>query len=686
MKFPYSMLLDFVETKLTAGQAGDLLTMAGFELEGIEEVNGEAVLDIKVMSNRGDGLSVFGLAREVLAKDANAKPTELYRAATNRFNSGSTQDLDAQHSKLNASVAIETTDCTRYACRIFTDLQRNPSPGWMQDRLTKAGMRPISLLVDLTNYVMLEMGQPLHAFDFEKLRGGKIIVRKAIAGEKLTTLDDQERELKPFMMMICDAERPVAVAGVMGGLETEVSASTKTMLLESAHFVNTSVRKTRRALNMSTEASYRFERSVDPEGVVAAINRFTDLFVQCKGGVADENVVDVYPHPARQAPIRLRLQRSHRLLGISITAHEAEAHLKHLGCKLTEEGSGNFSVIPPSWRPDIVREEDLIEELGRVHGYDRIPEKLPHGSTTMGGTRGYEAWEDKVRETVLRLGFSQTISHTLRDASPLDDPRVEKIGPRGMNDPEMMWLRSSTLSSLADAAKRNGAKDIQIFELGQIFGSLSGKIVERTALGFLSQGAIDEPWWREKSPQQATFFSLKGILGQLFEKTLSSVEYRLPSHPDSRLHPTRQAEILCPAGSIGIIGQINPDVANAVGLPTDTMLAEIDLSTAYAAARDIVHVSQISRNPAVRRDIAFLIEKNVPFEKIRRAIVGSAGPLLEDHWLFDVYEGKGVPEGNHSLAVALQLRKLGANLTDDEANQVREKVVSELAKLGATPR
>ncbi len=674
------MLLDFVKTDLNAEQAGDLLTMAGFELEGIDVVNGESVLDIKVMSNRGDGLSVFGLAREVLAKDQSAKPTELYEAAHNRFADNLTPNTQDP-----TLVSIKTTDCIRYACRAFTDLKKSTAPSWITERLEKAGMRSISLLVDLTNYVMLELGQPLHAFDFDKLRGGKIVVRKAREGEKLVTLDEQERELKPFMMMICDAERPVAVAGVMGGLESEVSSATKTMLLESAHFLSTSVRKTRRALGMSTEASYRFERSVDPEGVLSAIRRFTDLFVQCGGGTPADEITDVYPNPETRTPVKLRLARSEKLLGMPISRKEATHYLQNLGFALKETADG-FDATPPTWRPDVVREEDVIEELGRIHGYDRIPTTLPHGSTTQGGTQGYEAWEDKVRNLVLRLGLNQTISHTLRDTSPLDDPRLERIGPRGMSDPEMMWLRSSTLSSLADAARRNGAKDVHLFELGQVFGATDGKIIERTKLGILTQGSVVSQWWNSKTPPTNSFFTLKGALQELLGRTVKSFDFRAPKEIDSRLHPTRQAEINTPIGPIGNLGQIDPDVATACGLPADTILAELDLNAAYESAKDEVRVRQISRNPAVRPDIAFLIKKSVPFETISSAIVGAAGDLLEDHWLFDIYEGKGVPEGEHSLAIALQLRKIGANLTDDEATQVREKVVVALAKLGATPR
>jgi phenylalanyl-tRNA synthetase beta chain len=369
-----------------------------------------------------------------------------------------------------------------------------------------------------------------------------------------------------------------------------------------------------------------------------------------------------------------------------IQPDEAKRHLSHLGFELKDEAQGQFQVTPPSWRPDIDREEDLIEEIGRVHGYERIPEALPHGSTTLGGAQGYEAWKDQVRETVLRLAFTQTISHTLRDKSPLDNPRFAPIGPRGINDPEMMWLRSSTLASLADAARRNGGRDLHLFEMGQVFGKEKGRIVERTSLGMLSQGALQGAWWNDKHAAAASFFTLKGALEQLAQITLTGIEFRAPSNTDSRLHPTRQAEILAPSGTIGVIGQIDPDTAEKAGLPEDTILAEIDIQGAYGSARQDIHVRQISRNPAVRRDIAFLIDKSVPFEKVSRTVAEASRDLLERHWLFDIYEGKGVPEGKHSLAIALQLRKVGVNLTDEEANQAREKVVQALATLGATPR
>ncbi|MBL8040709.1 MAG: hypothetical protein JNM04_05120, partial [Chthonomonas sp.] len=274
MKLPVQTIRDFVNTPLDANAIGDLLTMAGFELEGIEEVEGQQVLDIKVMANRGDGLSALGLAREILAKDHAATATELYQKTSARAAQGNSV---APAPNQTAKVTIETPDCTRYACLIYRNIKNGPSPEWLQQRIRATGQRPISLLVDVTNYVMLELGQPLHAFDLDKLNGQQIIVRHARSGEKLTTLDGTDHDLQPNQMMICDADRPIAAAGIMGGQETEVSDTATNVLLESAHFVNTSVRKTRKQLGLNTDASYRFERSVDPEGVVTALARFAEL-------------------------------------------------------------------------------------------------------------------------------------------------------------------------------------------------------------------------------------------------------------------------------------------------------------------------------------------------------------------------------------------------------------------------
>jgi phenylalanyl-tRNA synthetase beta chain len=670
MKFAFAMLLDFVDTAKSAEEVGELLTMAGFELEGIEQVEGEMMLDIKVVSNRGDGLSVLGLAREVLAKDADAKPTKLYERARARFPMPDENETSASRM---ASVKIDAEECDRFSARVFEGDFNRPSAEWMQKRLRISGVRAISLLVDLSNYVMLEVGQPLHAFDRDKLAGSQIIVRQAKSGEKLTTLNGEEHELKG-QMMVCDLDKPVGVPGVMGGLDSEVTEKTTHLLVESAHFLNTAVRKTRKQLGLSTEASYRFERSVDPEGTVAALNRFAELLAEADGGESlVKGVIDVYPNPPARPAIPFRITRACELLGMPISADEARGYLERLGFEI--EGIGEeFVVKPPTWRPDIVQEYDVVEEIGRVHGFDRIPETPIVGTTTQGGVFGLDKFVESLRNRAVGLGFIQNVSSSLMDLHPLDDSGGVRLGPRHPSSPEMALLRNSLWPNLSDNARRNGGANLRLFEIGSVFG-VTGKYSEVRKMAMLSSGGVPMEHWEKLPTAPPTFFTLKEAVEELTGRRVWSAS------SDPRLHPTRQAS------SVGaLIGQIHPDIAERMDLPATTFLAEFGIETAFGARGETLRSKPISRNPAVRRDIAVLIDRAVPYASLQHEIDQACGDLLEKQWLFDVYAGKGIPEGKHSLTIALQIRKMGENLTDEEANQVRDRAVAALAKLGATQR
>lgn len=681
MKFPISMLREFVNTQLDAEQIGDLLTMAGFELEGIEDVEGEPVLDIKVVSNRGDGLSVFGLSREVLAKDRESSPTDLYLWAS----SGGVRKEVAEGAAPPATIAIESEACSRYAARFFESANNGASPDWLQKRLRQAGMRPLGILVDLSNYVMLELGQPLHAFDLDTLESAAVIVREAKPGEKLTTLNGVEHELQAHHLCICDRVRPVALAGIMGGLETEVGDQTKRVLLESAHFDNLSVRRTRKELGLSTDASYRFERSVDPNGVVRALNRFANLLEECDPGVRVVPIVaDEYPRRPKATPIEVRVSRANRLLSLEVTAEEARGYLQRLGFSVAGEGEP-FVVESPSWRPDIVREIDLVEEIGRIHGYEQIPVLPPFGSTPIGGVFGKEAMKESLVEALLRLGMVQVVSHSLRDRHPLDSPNWSPIGPKNPSSPEMAYLRTSLWPCLADAALRNGGRDIHLFEIGQVHGQVQGSLMEGGRLGILSVGELLPHSWTGGPAGQADFSSMKGMVLAAIE-AVNRKAYFMVSDADPRLHPSRQARILVDGADVGVMGQIHPDVASQTDLAESTLLAAIDLDALFKAPSCEFGLSRISRNPAVRRDISILISKSVPYSEIEMAVEGACGEVLEKLSLWDVYAGQGIPEGSHSLTLALQLRKFGSNFTDEEANQVRDAAVAALESLGAKQR
>ncbi len=676
MKFTESMIREFVMTPLSAEEIGDLLTMTGFEVEDISQVKGEKVFNVNIMANRGDGASVLGIAREILAKDPGARKTELFERAEVRFHSADQFD-DACSRK--TSVSIESPNCNRYACRVFEGVQNGSSPDWLRDRLEKIGQRPISLLVDLTNYVMFEIGQPLHAFDMDKLDGGRIIVRQASASEKaFTTLDEVEREITQDDMMICDASKPVAIAGVMGGLTSEVGESTKRMLLESANFSHTAVRNTRTRLGLQTEATYRFERYVDPNQVDAGLNRFAELYEKATGDWPVRGIVDVYPRQPERGTIALRMSRVERILGLRIDQSAAVGHLTKLGVKVSE-GKGELDCVAPSWRIDIEREDDLVEEIGRVHGYEKIPERLPKGETTRGGVFGDDARIDDLRSLLLRCGLTQIVSHSLRDLHPLDAPGA-RVRVRNPHSPEIAYLRNSNLPCLADAANRNGNENLHLFEIGKVFKPNR----EHFDLSILTTGGDQHESWQKKPRPAADFFSLKGIVEALTKGTEATIA--APPRPDERMHPTRQATVSIKGKTVGVFGQVNPISAEKCDLPAETFIAEFDLSALAASELKSVHLKEVSRNPAATRDIAIVIDKQVQFEKIEKALKEACGTVLEKHWLFDVYEGKGIDKGKHSLAIALQLRKQGANFTDEEANQVRDKAVKALEALGAKLR
>lgn len=667
------MLRDFVETDLSAEEIGDLLTMTGFELEEITEVEGEPVLNVNIMANRGDGASVFGMAREVLAKDTNAKATDLYQRALNRFPAEPGDEVNQK-----AKVTIQTENCHRFAARVYEDVENGPSPEWLQQRLRQIGQRPISLLVDLTNYVMFELGQPLHSFDLDKLGGQQIVVRQAEEGEKMTTLDGTEHELQPHYMMICDAERPVGVAGVMGGEDTEVSASTKRCLLETAHFDHQSVRKTRKDMGLFTEASYRFERYVDPEAVVAAQGRFAELYEQITGKKPVAGMIDHYVRQPERTTVHVRMDRCNKILHMTVDPAEARGYLQRLGFELGE-GASEFDVTAPTWRIDIQREEDVIEEIGRIHGYEKIPSLAPIGSTPQGGVQGREAFIDRLREETVRCGLTQIVSHTLGDLHPLDAPH-EKTRVRTPHSPEMAYLRNSLLPGICQAALKNGAANLMLFETGQAF-TQNG---EWTHLGILCTGETHGSSWENKQPETSSFFSVKGIIERIAKAEHRTLTFE--AMEDKRLHPTRQAAIKCGGEVFGFIGQIHPDVAEELDLPGSTILAEIDLDRLWKCPADELALKQISSFPAIRRDIAILIDEAVPYAELEAQVRQSAGDVLERQWLFDLYKGKGVPEGKQSLALALQLRKADGTFTDEEANQVRDRVVAALESLGAQLR
>ncbi len=636
MRVPMSWLQQYVEVGATAQEVATRLTMGGLEVEGIEESAIGSVLDAYATPNRGDCLSVVGVAREVAALYGLPLKVPVPHA------SQSGGAIAGQTSVTVEDAAL----CPRYAARIVRGIQVGPSPTWMQERLEAAGQRAINNIVDVTNYVMLELGQPLHAFDLHKLAGERIVVRRAGEGEIIKTLDGEERTLNPSILVIADAERPVAVAGVMGGAESEVDAASVDILLESAHFDPLSVRRTSRTLKLRTEASYRFERVVDPNGVQRAIDRACQLLAEMGQPEAVEGLIDVYPQKREPRQLTLRVSRAVDLLGMDITTESATDCLSRLEFTVTSRvDSDAVNVAVPTFRPDIALEEDLVEEVGRIYGYENIPETLPFGVTTQGGESMDGRLIDRIKRSLAALGMQEVVTHSLSAPAFFDSPEdaARRVPVRNVLSAEVSNLRRSLIPTILDVAKHNAAfqqTSMALFEVGRVWQLEMSPIEERSieersieersieegepggdfpqpveylAVAGLLVGAYDLPGWQNHGKvAPVDFYTARGLVEELVAR-LGITDLTLTPLAESGstlLHPGRSATLVRNGAPIGVVGEIHPRLAETLPFRERLYVFEIAFDALRAAvavegegARRARFVS-LPRFPAITRDLA----------------------------------------------------------------------------------
>jgi phenylalanyl-tRNA synthetase beta chain len=672
MRLSVEWIREYTSLTQTTEEIADTLTMAGLEVEEKGESAIGSVLDIKVTPNRGDCLSVIGVARELGAA---------YKVRTAPFpQASSTTEGEANQ---YTSVAIEAPDlCARYAARIIRDVNIGESPAWMQERLLAANMRPVNNVVDITNYVMLEMGQPLHAFDYDLLKENRIVVRRAAFGETLTTLDGLERSLTPDMLAICDAARPVAIAGVMGGNDTEISENTTTILLESAHFSPTSIRRTARLLGMRTEASYRFERYVDPELVVAAADRACKLIEELGIGKVISGVADVYPRRAETRTLVARPERVGALMGYEITGEEVRSSLEWLGIYPAEAPN---TYIIPGWRPDLAREIDLVEEVGRVMGYERIPEQLPVGVTTIGKDTTWNHFAEQVRDIFIGAGLQEVVTHSLIRPSVYEDSTRQdsRISIRSALSAELSGLRRSLLPGLIetlDYNARRGLSPLAFFEVGRVFHLIREGYEETTAIGGVLAGPLSQGFWQKSSGQSpADFYTVRGLIDRLFQ-SLATPEIELQRREDPRLHPGRSANILLDGKVVGFIGELHPNLRKELTARERINVFELMFEPLQEAARRIRRFKPWSDTPSVVRDLAPRVDQSLPYESIRQAIAETNIPILQRIALIDLYTGAGIPEGMKSLTLSFTFHAPERTLTEEEVSDALATLRSALER------
>ena len=643
----------------------------------------DTVLDVNVTPNRSDCLSMIGIAREVAAITGKKMmlPTVKVKEKSEDINS------------LTSVKIIDSDLCHRYTARLVKNVQVGPPPIWMKTRLEAVGLRSINNIVDVTNFVMLETGQPLHAFDFRFLEEGRIVVRKSKENEEFISLDEKSRTLPVDTLLICDGAKPVAIGGIMGGLNSEVKEDTQIILLESAYFNPSSIRRSARKLGMPTDAAFRFERGIDPEGVVIALNRAAQMIADLSGGSICKNCIDEYPKKVLTVEdIPLRMERIRQLIGIDIGDKDVLQILRGIGMVVKPTGKGRYLVTPPTCRVDILREIDLIEEVVRLYGYDRVPVTLPNISVSEMEVIPRLDLEEKIRQLMIGSGFTEIINYSFGTplaadilSLPENDERRNFVKIKNPLGEELSSMRTTIIYGLLDTAKRNannGSFDLKIFEIGRIFlickeGELPE---EKNILAGLITGKITDDFWGFGTT--ADFYTLKGCLENIFyDLKINNCKY-ISITDESFLHPGKTCKINVNNKQIGFIGENHPDIKEKFNFKNNAYVFEINLDiliTNYLDSK--IFYQELSKFPAVTRDAAFIVSEMMEADKMINIVLEQKEDLLENVSIFDVYNGKGIPEGTKSLGLRFSYRAVERTLTDEEASAIHDKIVQRIVNL-----
>ncbi len=675
----FGMMCSERELELSDSHGGIMIlppeTPLGEDINTILELD-DYILEVEPTPNRGDALSVLGLARE-LAAVLNQK-VKLPQAKVK-------EPID----KVERFVTVEIKDpdlCPRYTARYLMNVMVKASPLWMQNRLRNCGLRPINNVVDITNYVLLELGHPLHAFDAALLEDEKIVVRRAKEAEELVTLDGVTRKLNSKMLVIADASKPVALAGIMGGEFSSVKEKTTAVVLESAYFNPVSIRKTAKTIGLNTDASYRFERGVDVENIEPALNRIAQLIQDLAGGQAAKGIVDAYPQKIKQPKITVRQERVNKILGVQISFAHTKKILKNLGFMFTENtGTESLHVVVPTWRNDITREIDVIEEIARINGYEEIPAALPKGQTIRSSNNKEWDYSQKTAAYLQQSGFAEIVSYSF-----IGEKDYANIGRSTAGDQfiritnplteDATIMRTTLVCGLLNNVVWNinhGNNQVKIFEQGRVF---LGKGKETYAhevnmLGLLVCGI-----------KKADIFLLKGVLSGLL-KACGIINVEFKSSQDPLYNPALCLEISSGGEKLGVFGRLAAKVRNKYGLEQEVYLGELDLTKALMLSAERRQYQPIPKLPGIRRDLALLLTQEVSHEAVMKTLWEMANPLVKEISLFDVYQGEKVEAGHKSYAYTMLYQADDRTLQDEEVNKLHQALIQKVTvELGAKAR
>ncbi len=674
MNISYKWLKELIDIDLDPEILAEKLTLVGLELDGMHTVGDDHIFDIEVTSNRGDCLSHLGVAREISA----------FSNKDFRFPQSLADEPTAESTDL---VRIEDPDlCRRFTARIIKNVKIGPSPGWLVKRLEAIGERSINNVADITNYVMHELGQPMHAFDLRKLAGNSIVVRRAKSGETITTLDEIERKLTPSMLMICDQEKPVAVGGVMGRLDSGITGETSEVLLEVAYFSRDSIRQTSRDLNLSSEASYHFERGVDINNLVRASNRATRLICELAGGTA-EKFVDVYPVAVNPLKIEAPNLKSevNRLSGLDVDEDEIKRILSRLGL----ETSDNKTYGVPTWRHDMSIDEDLVEEVVRIHGYDRVGEELP-SALTSGEYQPNETRKRHLRRALANRGFDEALSYSFIDErhdsvfdfvpNLMDSEASEKFV--SIKDPIIEGstrMRPSLISGLLDAVKVNfnhQNRNVKLFEIGKVFAkSLTeeGLPTEQELMGIVITGNETRAN-KAFTTRPLDFFDIKGAI----ETTITTANAKsLDYNPVTvrHLQTGQAAELVFDGAVVGFVGRLSDEIISSYKFKQPVYIAEFDLETVLEGGEVPSNYTPLPVFPGISRDISLIVKRSIGYAAIEHEIRQMGFELCRNIEFVDVFEGKGMKDDERSITIRLEYRSGERTLTEEEVEKVHQSIL-----------
>ncbi len=645
------------------------------------------LFELEVTPNRPDCLGVIGLAREVAAVTGGKFKIPAIKAEESAGLTSEQFEVEVKDAEL----------CPRYVARLLKDVNIGPSPLWLVRRLEAVGVRAVNNIVDITNYIMMETGQPLHAFDFDLIKGARLIVRRAQDGENLITIDHIKRDLNEEMLLITDAKHPLALAGVMGGFDSEISDKTTSVLLESAAFLPTNIMRTSRSLGLISESSYRFEKGVDVNGCLYAAERAAQLMVELAGAQLQTGAIDIYPNKIGTRDLKLRPARVNQILGTKITPAKMVAILNGLELNVEpEQKDDTLTVTVPTFRVDLEREIDLIEEIARVYGLNNIPTTLPLSTAVERGLTLVQIQRQTLRRIVLSAGFNEAVNYTFISGKDLDnlslpDDHPWRQAPRLTNpiSEEQKLLRTSLLPGLLKNVRRNlnhGQNNVRLFESGTIFLDTSEVLpLEILEISGVLSGNREETSWL-KSSGTVDFFDIKGTVETIAEQmNLADYDFRPATHPS--LHPGSTAELLTEGQVTGLIGQLHPEVQLAYDIKQKVFVFQINVDKLLSHVNPERTFHEINRLPGVEFDLALVVDEKIANEQIKRVIWDSGEGLLKEMRLFDLFHGGNLPPGKKSLAYALTYRSDKRTLREKEVQKIHQRIIRKVSQeLGATLR